>query len=298
MSEDQKNKYMVSLQKESQSEANKNKGKPGFCPNCGAYVGAFTRCSVCRAKMPHSTKLKIIQIASILGVIFGLVMIGIYAQQDPAPNVSIADIGRTYSNANISIEGKITDVGFYQADDFSWRMLILTVSDVVGWGSIEVKIFTETVDELIQTRNIPVVGDYCEIRGSIYIKGSDMYLNLESSSYLKLYRITEFPTNGEPINAIEFYDVYEEHIGERVYVNGTVEYVNSEYFFFYINTNHTNDLRVSISDYVRLFSPWISLNVIAGEIVEVKGTLGEYAEGIPEILPSSENDIKIVGWED
>jgi hypothetical protein len=287
---------IITEEKEKKDLSSVNKGKPGYCPQCGAYVGAFPRCPVCRAKMPHANKLRIVQIASILGVIIGLVMIGVYASQNPAPTVSIGDIGRTYSNANITIEGKITDVSFYQADDFSWRMLIIEVSDVTGWNTITVKAFTDTVDELISTRNLPVAGDFCRIRGSIYIKGSDMYLNLESSSYLDIFRIVEFPADGEPISAIEFYDVYEEHIGERVFVNGTVEYVNSELMFFYINTNRTNDLRVAYSNYVKLFNPGISLNLVNEMIVEVKGTVSEYAEGIPQINPSSETDINVTGW--
>ena len=43
--------------------------RPGYCPNCGAYVGAFYSCYWCRAKMPHGTKLRAVQIFSVVAVI-------------------------------------------------------------------------------------------------------------------------------------------------------------------------------------------------------------------------------------
>jgi len=262
----------------------KEKTKPGFCPNCGAYVGAFYSCPWCRSKMPHGTRLRIIQYVSIFAVIFGLVGLGIYAAIDPAPFVNIGDIGPTYSNGTVTIKGHVTNIDYRVANDESWKTLIFTVTD--NTGSIDVKAYTETTDEMIEDKNTPAIGDDCTVRGSIYIRGDELYLLLDSSNYYKYQRPAALVTN-----ATELFNLYNatpsEYLGIRVNVTGEVTKVGSSYFEL------DNVTRVFFPEYVRAFAPEVTISVYEEDIVEVIGFTELYYDTL-EILPGSMYDIKIL----
>lgn len=299
MKENQDNLEIFNPKKRKKSKKAKKKVKPGFCPYCGAYVGAFYTCKWCGEKMPHGTRLRIFQILSVIGAIIGLIFLGMYAQVDPAPKVNIGDIGPTYSNAAVTIKGEITDMDYYEAEDNSWKVLILTITD--DTGSIDVKAYTEVIEELIQTSNggeesetyrTPALGDDCEIRGSVYVKGDDLHLMLESRKFLTVSRKIEFPSNGSSIRAPDFFEVYQEHLNERVYVNGTVGEVNTEESFFMINTTKEENMKVTVPIYAKIFNPDMSLSVLSGSKVRVKGICGEYKVGGPQITVGSMTDIE------
>lgn len=301
MTENQDKMGIFKPEQQKKSKATNARTRPGFCPKCGAYVGAFYSCKWCGAKMPHGTRLRIFQIVSVIGVILGLIVLGIYAQVDPAPRVNIGDIGPTYSNAAVTIEGEITGMDYYEADDNSWKVLILTLND--GTGSIDVKAYTEVIDDLIQSEEgreateayrTPAIGDNCKIRGNVYVKGDDLHLMLESTSFITVSREVEFPTNGSSIRASSFINVYEDHLNERVYVNGTVGEVNTEDSYFMINTTapEIENIKVTVPIYAKIFNPDMSISVISGQMVRVKGICGEYKVGGPQITIGSMTDIE------
>lgn len=266
----------------------KEKSQPGFCPECGAYVGAFYKCQWCQSKMPHGTRLRVFQISSILALIVGLFVLGSVARINPAPKVNIGDIGPTYSNGIVTIEGNINDINYYEGSNATWKMLLFTVED--DTGSIDVKCYTEMVDELIDEENTPAIGDECEVRGSVFVRGEELYMLLESSAHLKISRDVDLT-----INATDLYPIYEDHLGERVKVQGTVDYVDEDGTFFYIDTDDARDVRVYIPEYIQIFYPETQINVLTGDIIEVTGILEEYVDGVPQIAPGSAKDIDIIG---
>ncbi|MFO8017375.1 MAG: hypothetical protein R6U96_01970 [Promethearchaeia archaeon] len=272
--------------KKHETSSEKNKNKPGYCPKCGAYVGAFYSCPYCGAKMRHGTRLRILQIGTVIILIIGILGISHYAQIEPAPNVNIGDIGPTYSYGIVTIEGDITNIDYNVADDESWSMLIFTVEDETG--SIKVKAYTETTEEIIEDKNTPALNDHCKVRGSIYIRGDDLYLNLESSSHFKSVRKVDFSTT-----PLELSDKYNESasdvVGKRVKINGTVTWVDNDNAYFTLDGLVT----VYFPNYVREFSPDRSLSLVDGDIIEVEGIVQEYY-GAPEIIPASLYDVEII----
>ncbi len=291
--ENQDNMGIFTPEKDQDSKKAKAKVKPGFCPKCGAYVGAFYSCKWCGTTMPHGKRLRAFQLISVIGIIIGLIALGVYAQTDPAPTVQIGDIGPTYANATVTINGEITGIDYYEADDDSWKILILTVND--GTGSIDVKAYSEVVDGLILHGgdNTPAIGDNCSIRGGIYVKGDDLHLMLESYLFLKISREIEFPTDGSSYNATDFVGIYSSHLNERVNITGEVGEVNTDDSYFILNTTAgVENIKVSVPNYVKIFNPEMTLNVLTGQIVTVAGICGEYKVGGPQIVPSSLKDIR------
>ena len=240
--------------------------------------------SVCRTRMPHGIKLRVLQIGSIFAVIFGLMVISSYAQIDPAPKVDIGDIGPTYSNGIVTIEGEIINIDYYVADDESWKMLVFTVED--NTGSIDVKMYTETTDELIKEKNTPAIGDECTVRGSIYIRGEELYLILESSSHLDIDRPIDLKGT-----ALEFYDIYindpSKILEKRVRVKGNVSWVEESYF------DLDSKVRIYFPDYVKDFAPNADIEVIVGDVVKVIGITQEWY-GMLEVLPPTMYDVEIL----
>ncbi|MHA1339717.1 MAG: hypothetical protein ACTSRZ_06185 [Promethearchaeota archaeon] len=278
-----KNKEKKKRKKDSQKLT---KVDPGYCPKCGAYVGGFYSCPVCKAKMPHGTRLRVTQILTVILVVLGLLGISFYAQIDPAPYVDIGDLGPTYANGTITIKGNITNIDYREASDGSWKTLIFTVTD--NTGSIDVKAYTETTEQMIEAHNTPAIGDQCEVRGSVYIKGEDMYLLLDASDYFKPIRIIDLE-----INATDLYNGFqsnkENYLGKRVKVNGTVSKIGSDYSYFDLDYQ----VRIYFPDYVRAFSPDTTLTIIKGDYVQVEGVVSEYYGQI-EVLPSTLYDIEII----
>ncbi len=259
--------------------------RPGFCPKCGAYSGAFYRCPVCRTKMPHGTRLRFMQVAIILGAISGLVVLGFFARINPAPLVNIGDIGPTYSNGSVTIKGNITGIDFQVANDNSWRTLIFTVND--STGAIDVKAYTETADEMIAAHNTPAIGDQCSVRGSVYVKGTDLYLLLEASAYFQPSRPLDFTLNATTLATL-YNATPADYLNKRAKVNGTVTYVGADGSYFDLD----DVIRVYFPDYVRQFSPSTSISVIAGDIVWVTGLVAEYYSSM-ELLPATMFEIEI-----
>jgi len=262
--------------------------KPGFCPKCGAYVGAFYSCTECHSKMPHGTRLRVSQISVFISVIIGIFILAVYAQIDPAPKVNIGDINQTYSNGIVTIEGKITNIDYYVSEDESWRMLTFTVEDKTG--SIDVKAYTETIEELINDKNTPAIGDKCTIRGSVYIKGEDLYLILDSSQYLDISRTIKYELQATELLSLYQADT-EKYDGTRVKVTGFVSWIGEDNTYFDLDSS----VRVYFPDYVREFAPGESISVVVGDEVEVVGLVDSYFD-IVEVLPGSMYDFKITSY--
>lgn len=264
--------------------------KPGFCPECGAYVGAFYRCTVCRAKMPHGNRLRATQAAVLVATVLGLYLLGGYARVDPAPLVDIGDVGVTYSNGLVTVNGTVTNIDFRQASDGSWRTLIFSVTD--DTGTIDVKAYTEVVDEMIATFNTPAMGDRCSVRGSVYVKGDDKYLLLEASRYFVPTRPVVVEANATTLYqnlVVTGAWNLSEYLGQRVRVNGTISRVADDGSYFDLDY----DVRVYLPDYVRQFAPNQTLSVVKGDLVEVVGVLDLYY-GTLEVLPGSVRDVEII----
>lgn len=262
----------------------KEKPKPGYCANCGAYVGAFYSCPWCHTKMPHGTRLRTMQYVSIVAVIFGIVGLGIYASIDPAPLVNIGDIGPTYSNGTVTIQGQVTNIDYRVASDESWKTLIFTVTD--DTGSIDVKAYTDQTDEMIENHNTPAIGDDCKVRGSIYIRGDELYLLIDTSDNYEYERPVSLTAN-----ATELFNLYNatpsEYLGIRVKVTGEVTHVGSSFFEL------DNITRIYFPDYVRAFAPDVTITVYEGDTVEVVGFTDQYYDTL-EVLPGSMYDISIL----
>ncbi len=275
----------IAISQKNLPEQRGNETRPGFCPKCGAYAGAFYRCPVCRAKMPHGTKLRFMQVAIVIGAIFGLVVLGFYARINPAPLVNIGDIGPTYSNGSVTIQGNITGIDYRVASDNSWRTLIFTVTD--STGAIDVKAYTETTDAMIAAHNTPAIGDQCTIRGSVYVKGTDLYLLLEASAYFQPNRPLDFTLNATTLETL-YNATPGDYLNKRAKVNGTVTFVGTDGSYFDLD----GKVRVYFPDYVRQFSPSTTISVIAGDIVWVTGVIAEYYDTL-ELLPATMFEIEI-----
>jgi len=263
--------------------------KKGFCPKCGAYVGGYYACPWCRTKMAHGTRLRITQYVSIFAVIAGIIGLGIYARLDPAPLVNIGDIGPTYSNGVVTIQGEVTNIDLREASDGSWKTLYFTVTD--STGSIVVKAYTETTDEMITAHNTPAMGDDCTVRGTVYIRGDEMYILLDNSAYFIYDRPAALS-----VNATQLFDLYNntpsDYLGIRVKVTGNVTEVGGDDTYFELD----NLIRIYFPDYVRAFSPDVSISVIAGDTVEVIGITEIYYNTL-QVLPGSMYDITITNSE-
>lgn len=286
MSEENKNTRDISEIKKSRGSGQKLQVPAGYCPKCGAYVGAFYRCTECRSKMPHGKRLRILQGATLIGLILGLFAISIMARVNPAPSVSIGDIGPTYSNGIVTITGNVTNIDYRVASDESWKMIIFSVEDQTA--SIDIKAYTEVADAMIEDHNTPAIGDDCNVRGSVFVRGDELYLYLDSSDYYDPIRTVDYYMTSTELNAS--YEMSPEtYQDKRVMVNGNVTYVGGDGSFIELDES----IRIYFPEYVRDFSPDASVSVLAGDEVNVTGIIDEYY-GIVEVLPPTMYEVEIL----
>jgi DNA/RNA endonuclease YhcR with UshA esterase domain len=262
------------------------KNKPGFCSKCGAYVGAFPKCHWCYEPMPHAPELKLGRILALIMTIAGLIMIGMYASIEPAPNVRIADLGPTYSNANLIIKGNITNIDYYEPDDGSWKSLRFTVDD--GSGSIEVKAYTETIDKMIFSGNTPALGETCSVRGSFYIRGDEKYILLGNNEYFITSREINHFLNASTLASL-YSSKPQQYRGDWAQLNGTITYIGNDGVYFDLD----NSVRIYFPEYVRVFSINSTFTFIEGDRVSIEGIIHDY-NGKPELHLARAEDISFI----
>lgn len=259
---------------------------PGYCPKCGAYVGAFYRCTECRSKMPHGNRLRILQVVTLIGLVISLIGIGLLARSNPAPTVSIGEIGPTYSNGIVTVSGNVTNIDYRVASDESWRMIIFTITDTTG--SIDIKAYTEVTDEMIEEHNTPAIGDDCSVKGSVFVRGDELYLYLDASSYFTPIRTVDYVMTSEQLNS-SYRTAPGQYNGKRVTVEGNVTYVSSGGTFIELDES----VRVYFPNYVREFAPEAGISVVAGDEINVTGVVDDYY-GLVEVLPPTMYEVNII----
>lgn len=269
----------------SKSQINK-KLHPGFCAKCGSYVGGFPKCHWCHSTMPHAPQLRLGRFLALMITIGGLILMGMYASIEPAPTVNIGALGPTFSNGNLIIEGEITNIDYFEPADRSWKSLRFTVTD--STGSIEVKAYTETINEMIQTQNTPALGEECSVRGSYYIRGEEQYILLDNCDYFITSREISFHlTSDELLNSYALSP--NSYLGEWAQINGTITYIGTNGYYFDLD----NSIRIYFPEYARAFSSDSTFTYIEGDVVSIEGIIHEY-DNKPELHLARTGDINYI----
>ncbi len=263
-----------------------------YCPNCGRYVGSLEVCPYCGTKIPKHTAYYYAKYGSLAFAVVGIVFLLIFAQNVPVQYVEIKDITQTYNYGTIEIKGIVSSPPSLIVYKEGSATLYIDVDD--GTGIMNVHVYSPTVGKLAKANKIPGYGDYVTIIGEVYIRGSNMYMIVNSPEEVKILKPKPVEMSIWDINSIQ----YPAGRFIRVHLNATVEKVFETSARSYVLniTDGTGYMDLYIPYSVVYFSH-MDYKELQGKRISVTGSIewyGSFMSGAWEIIPGNAEDIKVI----
>lgn len=244
-----------------------------LCPSCGRFVGAYEKCPYCGAELKKRMSLLLWKKIAVFGTLLGLAIMWFAATQMKPTEIQIGEIGETYNNAQVTIQGIVIDRKMNE-DKGS---LILEIAD--SSGSIPARSFG-ALAKFKELGNIPAVGDLISTVGTVGVDavyGTSLNLGLPHRLV-----ILESPEPEE----VKISRIKPSLTNTKVTVTGIVKYPPR------FGKATVSD---GVTDLIVLFDPRNLGQEIpefaTGDGIEITGVvIGE--EGEYKIIPSSLEDIK------
>jgi DNA/RNA endonuclease YhcR with UshA esterase domain len=168
------------------------------CSSCGRFVGALTRCPHCGARVQKRLSVRVTRYAALVLATLGLVLLYFMAVNKEIPVIEVAGIEPTMNFAFVRIEGKVTDDPRVYRKGDRIQSVRFYVDD--GTGEIPITAYRAQAEELINSKQIPRMGDQVSVAGSLSVSSDDrIMLRLQSPRQLEIERV-ELPVS--PIAAL------------------------------------------------------------------------------------------------
>lgn len=264
-----------------------------YCPNCGRYVGSLEVCPYCGAKIPKHTSYYYAKYGSLAFAVLGIVFLLIFAQSTPVQYVHIGDIGPTYNYALVRISGVVSTSPSLVIKSDGSSTLYINVDD--GTGVMSVHVYNPAIFRLAKEGKIPGYGDFVDIKGQIYIRGSNRYIIVNDPAQISIKRANPVKMNITSIKKIEY--PYGNYL--RVAIDGRiVSYKTTRSGAYVLNfTDATGYIDVYVPSY---FSKLYGFNPedFEGKNLELVGSVQWYGSemtGTWEVIPTSMEDFKVIG---
>ncbi|HOO76892.1 MAG TPA: hypothetical protein PK636_02290 [bacterium] len=182
-----------------------------LCPSCGRFVGAYEKCPYCGAELKKRMSLILWKRIAVFGTLLGLAVMWYAASRMEPAEVQIGEIGETFNNAIVTVEGVVVSRKLY-ADR---GMIMLRIAD--GSGTIGAMSY-KGLPEFQKLGNLPRVGDKVRTVGQIQIDakyGKSLGLNLP-------HRLAILEAEEAQSTAVS--QLRESLVNRRVAVEGAVKY--------------------------------------------------------------------------
>jgi len=264
-----------------------------YCPNCGRYVGSLEVCPYCGTKIPKHTGYYYAKYGSLAFAVIGIIFLLIFAQNMPVQYVQIKDITQTYNYGTVEIRGIVSSPPSLITYKEGSSTLYIDVDD--GTGVMSVHVYSPTVEKLARAGKIPGYGDYVNIIGEVYIRGSNVYMILNSPQEITITKPKPVSMSIGDINSIQYPDGRFVRVKLNVSVEKVFETSAKSYILNITDGTGYMDLYIPYS--VAKFSS-MDIKELAGKRIEVVGSLewyGSFMSGSWELIPGSIKDIKVIG---
>ncbi|MEA1926583.1 MAG: hypothetical protein U9N73_00125 [Candidatus Auribacterota bacterium] len=244
-----------------------------LCPSCGRFVGAYEKCPYCGAELKKRMSLVMWKKISVFGTLLGLAIMWFAATQMDPTEIQIGEIGETYNNAQVTIQGIVVN----RRTDELQGSISLDIADKSG--TIQARSFS-ALPKFKELGNIPAVGDLISTVGTIGVDAVyGTSLNLSLPHRLK---ILESP---EPED-VKISKITHSWVNSKVTVKGLVKFPNR--FGKATITDGVTDLILLLDE--RNLGEDIP-EFAAGDGIEITGViLGRHGEY--KIIPCSAEDLK------
>lgn len=250
------------------------------CHSCGRFLGPYTTCPYCGARVQGRISLKAVKIAAVTLALVGLVALWWAARQLPIPLLTAEAAQGTMNMAYVRMQGRITRSLTY---DPIGGYLAFWVND--GTGEVRVSSYRDVTQALLAAGKIPALGDAVEVAGTLRIREDYVSLTLNVAEHLQLNRPAPLAVKAGTLTALDE--------GLRVRLEGEVRRILTPYQGLTIITlrDDTGEIAVTVDDTLTALTGALP-EVLEGQTMIVTGTVTLYRDA-PQLTPASVADIAL-----
>ncbi|MEJ5309173.1 MAG: OB-fold nucleic acid binding domain-containing protein [Anaerolineae bacterium] len=248
------------------------------CPSCGRFVGPYTTCPYCGAKLGGRISVRAVKIAAILLATVGLLALWWLARRMDIPTVSAADALGTMNMAYVRVQGRVTRSLSY---DPTSGYLAFWLDD--GTGEVRVSSYRDVTQALLAAGKVPALGDDVTVAGTLRIREDYVSLTLNAAGHLTLERPEPVTLKVNTLTPLD--------VGLRVRIVGEVRQVRTPYEGMTLITvrDDSGEIAVAVDETVTTLTGALP-EIVEGQGIEVVGAVSLYKD-TPQLVPASVADI-------
>lgn len=263
-----------------------------YCPNCGRYVGSLEVCPYCGTKIPKHTSYYYAKYGSLTFAVFGIVFLLLFAQSTPVQQVHIGDIGPTYNYGLVEIHGIVSSTPSLVVKGDGSQTLYINVDD--GTGVMAVHVYNPNVERLAKEHKIPGYGDFVDIKGEVYFRGTNRYMIINDPKQINIKQIAPVKMSVSNINSVPYSNGDSLHV---TVVGKVLHYKSTFSHSFILNfTDGGGYLTIYIPSYF-YYMYHFDAKSLEGKNVRITGAMqwyGSEMSGEWEIIPADTSDIEVI----
>lgn len=249
------------------------------CESCGRFLGPYTTCPYCGARVTGRISLRAVKIAAVTLALLGLLALVWVARRTPVPLLTVEQAQGVMNSAYVRVQGRITRSLTY---DPASGYLAFWVDD--STGELRVSSYRDVTADLLASGAIPAPGDTVELSGTLRIREDFVALTLNSAEHLRLERPAPVAARAGTLTALDE--------GLRVRLEGQVQRVVVPYVGLTLITLHDGSGEIPVVVDATLTALTGALpEVLAGQTLVVTGTVTLYRDE-PQLTPASVADMR------
>jgi len=249
------------------------------CESCGCFLGPYTTCPYCGARVTGRISLRAVKIAAVALALLGLLALVWVARRNPVPLLTVEQAQGVMNSAYVRVRGRVTRSLTY---DPASGYLAFWVDD--GTGELRVSSYRDVTADLLASGTIPAPGDTVELSGTLRIREDFVALTLNSAEHLRLERPEPVAARAGTLTALDE--------GLRVRLEGQVQRVVVPYVGLTLITLHDGSGEIPVVVDATLTALTGALpEVLAGQTFVVTGTVTLYRDE-PQLTPASVADMR------
>lgn len=249
------------------------------CESCGRFLGPYTTCPYCGARVKGRISLRAIKVVAVLLALVGLLLLWWIARRTPVPLLTVEQAQGTMNMAYVRLQGRITRSLTY--DPVS-GYLAFWVDD--GTGEARVSAYRDVTAKLLAAGVVPAPGDEVELSGTLRVREDFVALTLNLAEHLRLKRPAPVAARAGAITAAD--------AGLRVRLEGEVERIWVPYEGLTLITlrDETGEIPVVVDESLTALTGALP-EVLEGQTLIVTGTVTLYRDE-PQLSPASVAELR------